>query len=164
MEERPRSLVFETPPNKEAREEEEQRHQKDVLPGAEQVEAKPPRSVDDWKCAPKIRGRVVRERRSRQKIQVGQHRVERQHEENNKRPQIVERQTCSSYEPLRSAFLLPPLTLPLRGSLPLPASGERAGVRGPFWHKKQRDPLGHASHRRPALQPCCVRVRQIQTA
>src|SRR5215469_16355366 len=95
MEERPRSLAFETPPNKEAREEEEQRHQEDVLPGAEQVEAKPPRSVDDWKGAPKIRGRGERERRSRQKVQIGQHRVERQHEENNKRPQIVERQTDS---------------------------------------------------------------------
>src|SRR4029077_13278465 len=57
------------------------------------VEAKPARVIDHGKGAPKIRGIVEREWRCRQEIQVGQDGMKRQHEKDDKRPQIVERPT-----------------------------------------------------------------------
>jgi hypothetical protein len=57
MEKYPGPLALEARPSEQAREEEEQRHQKYVLPCTKQIEAEPPRSVDDRKGAPEIRGR-----------------------------------------------------------------------------------------------------------
>src|SRR5882757_2111544 len=86
------ALAPETRPNEQSREEEKERHQKDVLPGAVQVEAQPPLAVDDREGAPKIWRCIERKRLGRQKSQIREDRMERQDEEDDKSAQIVERQ------------------------------------------------------------------------
>src|SRR5207245_3743467 len=90
VEKYPHSLALETAPDEQTRKEEKKRHQKDVLPCTEQVEAKPPLDIDDRERAPKIRGMVEPIGCGRQKIEIGQDRVKREHEEDDKTPQIVE--------------------------------------------------------------------------
>src|SRR5271166_2710650 len=68
VEKSPHPFAFEASPNEKARQKEEKRHQKDVLPGAKQVEAEPAVAVYDRKRAPEIRGGSERKRGSRQKI------------------------------------------------------------------------------------------------
>src|SRR5438132_14373138 len=93
MKKYPGSLALQARPYEEAGEEKEQRHQEDVLPRTKQVEAEPPHVIDDRKGAPKVRRVVEREWRSRREIQVGQNGMKRKYEKDDKRPQIVERQT-----------------------------------------------------------------------
>ena len=89
--ETPASLALQARPHEQAGQEEHQRHQKDVLPGAKKIEAKPAVTVDDRKRAPQI-GRFVEARRTfGNPLQVGQDRMEGENDQNDDGAQIMQR-------------------------------------------------------------------------
>ena len=79
-------------PDEQAREKEKQGHQKDVLPGAIKVEPEPALAVDNRECAPEIGRAVEGKGGGGQKIQIGKNGMERQHQQDDDRPQIAERE------------------------------------------------------------------------
>ncbi len=92
-----RPLLRQARPGEQARQHKKERHQEDVEPGAEQVEAEPPLVVDDRKAAPQKRRAVERERMGRQGGEIGQHRMKGNDEQDDNCAQIVDRQArrCS---------------------------------------------------------------------
>src|SRR6202030_494577 len=98
MEKSHHPLAAEAGPDEQSRKKEKQRHQKDVLPRAVQIEAEPSMGVDNRNRAPLIGRAVERIRRGGKKLQIRQHRVKRQHQQDHKCPQIVERQARPSHQ------------------------------------------------------------------
>jgi hypothetical protein len=76
-----------------AGEEEHQRHQIDVLPRAEQVEAEPARCVEERKGPPVPGGCVEGEAGRLGEAEVGKRRMEGEQEEDGEPPQIAQRET-----------------------------------------------------------------------
>jgi hypothetical protein len=88
--EAPVPLADEARPHEQPGEQKQKRHQIDALPSAEQIEAEPAVAVHNRKGAPLV-GRIVKAGRGRRnKLDVSQHRVEDQHDQNDDGPQVVE--------------------------------------------------------------------------
>ena len=91
--ETPALLARQARPDKQAGKKKHQRHQIDVLPGAEEIEAEEAMAVDDRERAP-IVGRAVESGTGyRYPVEVGQHRMESEHDQDHNTAQIGQRQT-----------------------------------------------------------------------
>jgi hypothetical protein len=86
----PVCLARQARPDEQAGQKEHQRHQVDVLPGTDQVEAEKAMIVDDRERAPSVgRTAEVGRGRDRNPDQIGQHRMKAQDDQNDDRPQIA---------------------------------------------------------------------------
>src|ERR1700756_581573 len=85
------SLAAEACGCEQPRQQEHQRHQAYVLPGAEQVEAEKALAIDDWKRDPAKGLRVERKRCLRLRSEVWQNRMKRDHNRDNDGAKVVER-------------------------------------------------------------------------
>src|SRR5277367_1577063 len=80
--------------DKQPRQEEHQRHDVDVLPGAKEIEAVEASVVDYGKGEPEKRRLVESRRRRRRRADVGETGVERNEDQNEGAAQIDDRATC----------------------------------------------------------------------
>ncbi len=86
----PGALAAQAARRQQARQKEHQRHQADVLPGTEHVEAHPALRIDHWKGLPSERRLAERRGLRRHRGQVGERGVERQYDNNHNGPEIIE--------------------------------------------------------------------------
>jgi hypothetical protein len=86
----PAAFARERRPDEQAGEKVHQRHETDVLPRAEQVEGQETPAVDDGKGLPFVGRLVEGEGSGGKEVQIGEHGVERQHDQDHQRPQIAD--------------------------------------------------------------------------
>src|SRR5262252_1635762 len=85
------ALAHETRPHKQAGQEEQERNEIDVLESAEQVKTEPTCAVDNRDTSPLVRRIIEAERGRRRRTEIRLYRMDRQHNEDNKCPEIAQR-------------------------------------------------------------------------
>ena len=93
VQEHPAALAREARPHEQARHEEHERHQIHVLKRAENVEPEPPLAIDDGEGVPSKRRIVEGKWRIGQRPEIGQHGMEREHDQNDECTKVAECQT-----------------------------------------------------------------------